>query len=108
MGMQTGDVPATWANADLLKTLTGIVHRRISATALQSLSNGIGNIQGNDVDMKDNGVIGLGYVGLPLAVEFGKSRPVIGFDINQGRIDRTTRRARRNAGSFVRRAICSQ
>ncbi|MCK0171449.1 Vi polysaccharide biosynthesis UDP-N-acetylglucosamine C-6 dehydrogenase TviB [Aliiroseovarius sp. S1123] len=32
-------------------------------------------------------VIGLGYVGLPLAVEFGKVRPVIGFDINQGRID---------------------
>lgn len=27
-------------------------------------------------------VIGLGYVGLPLAVEFGKKRPVIGFDIN--------------------------
>lgn len=32
-------------------------------------------------------VIGLGYVGLPLAVEFGKHRPVIGFDINTGRID---------------------
>lgn len=32
-------------------------------------------------------VIGLGYVGLPLAVEFGKIRPVIGFDINQTRID---------------------
>ena len=32
-------------------------------------------------------VIGLGYVGLPLAVEFGKSRPVIGFDINVSRID---------------------
>ena len=32
-------------------------------------------------------IIGLGYVGLPLAVEFGKQRPVIGFDINQGRID---------------------
>ena len=27
-------------------------------------------------------VIGLGYVGLPLAVEFGKSRPVVGYDIN--------------------------
>jgi len=26
-------------------------------------------------------VIGLGYVGLPLAVEFGKKRPVIGFDV---------------------------
>jgi UDP-N-acetyl-D-galactosamine dehydrogenase len=31
-------------------------------------------------------VIGLGYVGLPLAVEFGKVRPVIGFDINPKRI----------------------
>ncbi|AHD11657.1 Vi polysaccharide biosynthesis UDP-N-acetylglucosamine C-6 dehydrogenase TviB [Phaeobacter gallaeciensis] len=32
-------------------------------------------------------VIGLGYVGLPLAVEFGKSRPVVGFDISAERID---------------------
>ena len=32
-------------------------------------------------------IIGLGYVGLPLAVEFGKSRAVIGFDINPKRID---------------------
>jgi UDP-N-acetyl-D-galactosamine dehydrogenase len=32
-------------------------------------------------------VIGLGYVGLPLAVEFGKILPVVGFDIKQGRID---------------------
>ena len=31
-------------------------------------------------------IIGLGYVGLPLAVEFGKKRKVIGFDINQSRI----------------------
>jgi UDP-N-acetyl-D-galactosamine dehydrogenase len=31
-------------------------------------------------------VIGLGYVGLPLAVEFGKIREVIGFDVNDGRI----------------------
>jgi UDP-N-acetyl-D-galactosamine dehydrogenase len=31
-------------------------------------------------------VIGLGYVGLPLAVEFGKHRSVVGFDINQARI----------------------
>lgn len=31
-------------------------------------------------------VVGLGYVGLPLAVEFGRRRPVIGFDINQKRI----------------------
>lgn len=31
-------------------------------------------------------VIGLGYVGLPLAVAFGKHRPVIGFDVNHSRI----------------------
>ena len=32
-------------------------------------------------------VIGLGYVGLPLAVEFGKKFPVTGFDINQTRVN---------------------
>jgi len=32
-------------------------------------------------------VIGLGYVGLPLAVEFGKRRAVLGFDINKKRIE---------------------
>ena len=37
--------------------------------------------------VKTIAVIGLGYVGLPLAVEFGKSRTVIGFDINVSRID---------------------
>ncbi|HMZ30024.1 MAG TPA: hypothetical protein PLE66_10220, partial [Thauera aminoaromatica] len=30
-------------------------------------------------------IIGLGYVGLPLAVEFAKKRSVVGFDINQAR-----------------------
>lgn len=38
----------------------------------------------NDIKLA---VIGLGYVGLPLAVEFGKHRSVIGFDINQARIN---------------------
>ena len=32
-------------------------------------------------------VVGLGYVGLPIAVAFGKSAPVIGFDINKTKID---------------------
>ncbi|MGE0004938.1 MAG: nucleotide sugar dehydrogenase [Parvibaculaceae bacterium] len=32
-------------------------------------------------------VIGLGYVGLPLAVEFGKTRPTVGFDIRQARVE---------------------
>ena len=33
------------------------------------------------------GIVGLGYVGLPLAVEFAKIRSVIGFDIKSSRID---------------------
>lgn len=37
--------------------------------------------------MKKIAVIGLGYVGLPLAVEFGKIRNVVGFDINLQRIE---------------------
>jgi UDP-N-acetyl-D-galactosamine dehydrogenase len=36
--------------------------------------------------MEKIGIIGLGYVGLPLAVEFGKAMDVVGFDINQERI----------------------
>lgn len=35
-------------------------------------------------------IIGLGYVGLPLAVEFGKKRNVLGYDINQVRINELT------------------
>ena len=40
-------------------------------------------------DIKDIriGIIGLGYVGLPLAVEFGRKFPTIGFDVKQSRID---------------------
>ncbi|MDR2424892.1 MAG: nucleotide sugar dehydrogenase, partial [Prevotellaceae bacterium] len=37
--------------------------------------------------MKNIAIIGLGYVGLPLAVEFGKKYPTLGFDINKNRID---------------------
>jgi UDP-N-acetyl-D-glucosamine/UDP-N-acetyl-D-galactosamine dehydrogenase len=32
-------------------------------------------------------IIGIGYVGLPLAVEFGRKRSVVGFDISQRRVD---------------------
>jgi UDP-N-acetyl-D-galactosamine dehydrogenase len=39
------------------------------------------------LDDKTIAVIGLGYVGLPLALEFAKTRPVVGFDIRRERID---------------------
>ena len=39
-----------------------------------------------DIAQAKIAVIGLGYVGLPLAVAFGRRRPVVGFDISAGRI----------------------
>ena len=33
------------------------------------------------------GIVGLGYVGLPLAIEFGKQYPTIGLDVKTKRID---------------------
>jgi UDP-N-acetyl-D-galactosamine dehydrogenase len=40
-----------------------------------------------NLDDKRVAIIGLGYVGLPLAIEFGKKYKVLGFDINQSRIE---------------------
>jgi UDP-N-acetyl-D-galactosamine dehydrogenase len=40
----------------------------------------------NQEDLK-LAIIGLGYVGLPLAVEFGRNRSVVGFDINHNRVE---------------------
>ncbi|MFT4059315.1 MAG: Vi polysaccharide biosynthesis UDP-N-acetylglucosamine C-6 dehydrogenase TviB [Legionella sp.] len=40
------------------------------------------------IDERKLAIIGLGYVGLPLAVEFGKVRLVMGFDINVNRVDK--------------------
>lgn len=39
-----------------------------------------------DIEKLRIGVIGLGYVGLPLAVEFGKKYPTVGFDVNEARV----------------------
>ena len=47
-------------------------------------------------------VVGLGYVGLPLAVEFAKTRPVVGFDINERRISEL------RAGKDITRELSSQ
>ena len=39
-----------------------------------------------DLNQARPAIIGLGYVGLPLAVEFGKRRPTVGFDIDRARV----------------------
>ena len=36
----------------------------------------------NVLSMSNSAIVGLGYVGLPLAVEFGKKYPTVGFDLN--------------------------
>jgi UDP-N-acetyl-D-galactosamine dehydrogenase len=43
-----------------------------------------------DINKLRIGVVGLGYVGLPLAVEFGKTYPTVGFDVNADRIAELT------------------
>lgn len=52
--------------------------------------------------MRNIAVIGLGYVGLPLAVAFGEKRPVVGFDINAKRIGELQR------GHDVTREVSSE
>ena len=50
------------------------------------------------------GVVGLGYVGLPLAVEFGKHFDTVGFDIKAARIAELKKRPRQHARVLARRA----
>jgi UDP-N-acetyl-D-galactosamine dehydrogenase len=61
--------------------------------------------------MKQIAVIGLGYVGLPLAFEFGKYRATIGFDIDKKRIDELKRGIDRtleiSAGEWVQKSYLS-
>ena len=47
---------------------------------------GLSDFQTKKIIMKKIAIIGLGYVGLPLAVEFARKRPVVGFDISPARI----------------------
>ena len=49
-------------------------------------------------------IIGLGYVGLPLALEFAKKRPVIGFDINNKRIKELKSGVDKNSETKKKRA----
>jgi len=82
MPMQMGDVPATWADVTLLERLTG--HRQQTdyrdgiarfVTWFRDYYQKLKRETLTDMHSLDDlriAVIGLGYVGLPLAVEFGK------------------------------------
>jgi UDP-N-acetyl-D-glucosamine/UDP-N-acetyl-D-galactosamine dehydrogenase len=67
-------ISSTWPSSPLLPY---ICTRQEATTMYKNL-----------IEKKDKlAVIGLGYVGLPIALEFAKKTSVIGFDINQKRID---------------------
>ena len=53
-------------------------------------------------------IIGLGYVGLPLAVAFGKKLRTVGFDIDQERIGQNIRSFRRRAEKHVEFRLLSR
>ena len=59
------------------------------------------NVPGDLADVKI-GVIGLGYVGLPLAVEFGKQHHTLGFDINPKRVEQL------RAGEDITREVSAE
>lgn len=54
---------------------------------ISKIREGSSSLMTNPVVQKTVAVVGLGYVGLPLAVEFGKKFDVVGFDISQNRIN---------------------
>jgi UDP-N-acetyl-D-galactosamine dehydrogenase len=100
MPMQMGDVPATSSDTRELAALTGFCppdHRAARRCAVRGLvpellpkqqNNRGGAVTANTL-LQDAtvAVVGLGYVGLPLAVEFGKKFNTIGFDLSQSKID---------------------
>ncbi len=50
------------------------------------------------LDNEKIAVIGLGYVGLPVAISFGRKLPTIGFDIRQRRVDELKAKLAQSAG----------
>jgi len=52
-------------------------------------------------------IIGLGYVGLPLAIEFGKKYAVVGFDINRDRIEELSRGEDRTKEADMEGLLCA-
>lgn len=69
------------AENGLLEGRSGPVKAHLPVSQLARAAKGL------NLDNAKIAVIGLGYVGLPLAVEFAKKRPVIGFDVRRERIE---------------------
>ena len=59
------------------------------------------------IDESKIAIIGLGYVGLPLAIEFGKKYAVVGFDINRERIEELSRGEDRTKEADMEGLLCA-
>ena len=82
--MQKGDVKNTFSDVSLLKSLTDFAPRTSIKTGINEFVKWYKKIMKN----KDYiiGIVGLGYVGLPLAIAFGRNYKTLGFDVSKKQI----------------------
>src|SRR5688572_29187960 len=81
--MDTTDFGERLVHRPMLDTSRRDTHRREADAAVQ---DGAGPASPPSLQTVRVGVVGLGYVGLPLAVAFGRRYDTVGFDINARRV----------------------
>ncbi|WP_416826524.1 nucleotide sugar dehydrogenase [Ectobacillus polymachus] len=85
--IQAGDVPETYANIDDLMQDVGFRPNTPIDRGIEQFVQWYKSYYKISTNKRKVGVVGLGYVGLPVALAFGKIFPVVGFDINSKRIE---------------------
>src|SRR3989344_207159 len=87
--MQQGDVHKTYADIDRTKEVLGWEPRTTIEEGIHQFIAWYREYTSAEArrTKKKIAIVGLGYVGLPLAVALGKHFPVVGFDANEKRID---------------------
>lgn len=85
--IQAGDVPETYADIDDLMQDVGFRPDTPIERGIEQFVQWYKSYYKISTNKRKVGVVGLGYVGLPVALAFGKTFPVLGFDINSKRIE---------------------
>lgn len=85
--LQAGDVPETYADIDDLMEDLGYRPNTPIESGIQQFVDWYKSYYKIPANNRKVGLIGLGYVGLPVALAFGKTFPAVGFDINSKRIE---------------------
>jgi UDP-N-acetyl-D-glucosamine/UDP-N-acetyl-D-galactosamine dehydrogenase len=89
--IQAGDVPETFADIDDLMRDVGFRPETPIEKGIEQFVEWYKSYYKIPSVQRKVAVVGLGYVGLPVALEFGKFFPVIGFDIHSKRIEELKR-----------------